>query len=75
MSKLEGNSVKVGNTHSTVAVSHEDLAQIHKLCEIDERSVKSIVKIALKKYFEIRGDCFHDVKSETTEVLHGGFVQ
>ena len=74
MSKVELNHTKEVQQHTTVAVSHEDLAKIHIISAIDERSVKGNVKIALREYFE-RRDCFHDVKSETTEVLHGGFVQ
>jgi|TARA_B110001454_G_scaffold82700_1_gene79444 hypothetical protein len=74
MSKVEINHTKEGQQHTTVAVSHEDLAKIHIISAIDERPVKGIVKIALREYFE-RRNCFHDVESETTEVLHGGFVQ
>ena len=74
MSKVEINHTKEGQQHTTVAVSHEDLAKIHIISAIDERPVKGIVKIALREYFE-RRNCFHDVESETTEALHGGFVQ
>ena len=74
MSKVEVNQTRTGNAYSTVAVSHEDLAKIHIISAIDERPVKGIVKIALREYFE-RRNCFHDIESETTEVLHGGFVQ
>jgi len=74
MSKVEINHTKEGQQHTTVAVSHEDLAKIHIISAIDERPVKGIVKIALREYFE-RRNCLHDVESETTEVLHGGFVQ
>ena len=74
MSKVEINHTKEGQQHTTVAVSHEDLAKIHIISAIDERPVKGIVKIALREYFE-RRNCFHDVEPETTEVLHGGFVQ
>ena len=74
MSKVEINHTKEGQQHTTVAVSHEDLAKIHIISAIDERPVKGIVKIALREYFE-RRNCFHDVESETIEVLHGGFVQ
>lgn len=75
MSNMEVNPRKVGAVHSTVAVSLEDLAKIHKASKIEDRPVKSIVKIALREYFERRPEYCQDIESETTEVLYGGFVQ
>ena len=63
------------NVGSTVAVSNEVLAVIHKLCKRDDLKVKAVVNMALKEYLESRLDCSHDIQSQTTEVLHGGFVQ
>jgi hypothetical protein len=63
------------NIGSTVAISNELHAKVHELCKRDDLKVKAVVNAALKEYVESRLDCFPDVKSETTEVLHGGFVQ
>ena len=63
------------NIGSTVAVSNEVHAKVHELCKRDDLKVKAVVNAALKEYLESRLVCFHDVESETTEVLHGGFVQ
>ncbi|MBT6646021.1 MAG: hypothetical protein HOB51_00670 [Thaumarchaeota archaeon] len=63
------------NIGSTVAVSNEVHAKVHELCKRDDLKVKAVVNAALKEYLESRLDCFHEVESETTEVLHGGFVQ
>jgi len=42
------------NNGSTVAVSNEVLADIHKLCKRDDLKVKAIVNIALKEYLKGR---------------------
>ena len=63
------------NVGSTVAVSNEVLADIHRLCKRDDLKVKAVVNSALKDYLQYRLDYLSDVESETTEVLHGGFVQ
>lgn len=39
---------------STVAVSNEVLAEIHKLCKRDDLKVKAVVNIALKEYLKGR---------------------
>jgi len=39
---------------TTVAISNEDLELIHKICERDDRTVKAVVKIALRQYFEVQ---------------------
>ena len=63
------------NVGSTVAVSNEVLADIHRLCKRDDLKVKAVVNAALREYLESRIDYSPEVESETTEVLHGGFVQ
>ena len=39
---------------TTVAISREDLEKIHELCQRDDRTVKAVVRIALKEYFRGR---------------------
>ena len=63
------------NIGSTVAVSNEVLAHIHRLCKRDDLKVKAVVNSALKEYLEYRLDYSPEVEYETTEFLHGGFVQ
>jgi hypothetical protein len=42
------------NNGSTVAVSNEVLADIHKLCKRDDLKVKAVVNMALKEYLKGR---------------------
>ena len=63
------------NSGSTVAVSNEVLADIHRLCKRDDLKVKAVVNSALKDYLQYRLNYLPEVEPETTEVLHGGFVQ
>ena len=44
--------IKKPATGTTVAISKDDLAQIHELCIRDSRTVKAVVSIALREYFE-----------------------
>ena len=70
-----GNIMSERNVGSTVAVSNEVLADIHRLCKRDDLKVKAVVNSALKDYLQYRLDYLPEVESETTEFLHGGFVQ
>ena len=63
------------NVGSTVAISNEIHAKVHELCRRDDLKVKAVVNAALREYLESRIDYSPGVESETTEVLHGGFVQ
>ena len=63
------------NIGSTVAINNEVHAKVHELCKRDDLKVKAVVNAALIEYVESRLDCSLGVESETTEVLHGGFVQ
>ena len=63
------------NIGSTVAISNEVHAKVHELCKRDDLKVKAVVNAALREYVESRLACSPDIESETTEVLHGGFVQ
>jgi len=40
------------NNGSTVAVSDEIHAQIHKLCKRDDLKVKAVVNVALREYLK-----------------------
>jgi hypothetical protein len=70
-----GHIMSERNIGSTVAISNEVHAKVHELCKRDDLKVKAVVNAALIEYVESRLDCSPGVESETTEVLHGGFVQ
>ena len=70
-----GNIMSEHNVGSTVAISNEIHAKVHELCRRDDLKVKAVVNAALREYVESRLDYSPGVESETTEVLHGGFVQ
>ena len=70
-----GNMMSEHNYGSTVAVTNEVHAKVHELCKRDDLKVKAVVNAALREYLESRLDCSPDIEFQTTEVLHGGFVQ
>ena len=69
------NIMSEHNVGSTVAISNEIHAKVHELCRRDDLKVKAVVNAALREYLESRIDCSPDIEFQTTEVLHGGFVQ
>ena len=72
---LWGHIMSEHNIGSTVAISNELHAKVHELCKRDDLKVKAVVNAALREYLESRLDCSPDIEFQTTEVLHGGFVQ